>query len=132
MTQEQWPDPILKAWVCYEMLRMLGFHPDQIAIGAVMGTAFGAITQVVRVQLNADSQEFGIHAALWSKTPEEFEDIWDRFGDALISKDPAVAIPEKLLRDAYAKFSPEFDPTALVAGIMQKGITIPIVAKKRV
>ena len=125
MGSRQWSEGVQKAWVCYEMFRRLGFRGDQISYGPVKGIAYGMIARVVRVQIEVDGKVFGIHAALWPRTDNEFHDEWNAFGDGLVSTDPTTRIPESELKEMYSKHSREYDPSALVAAITQKGIDIP-------
>lgn len=125
----EWSEGVQKAWVCYEIFRRLGFSPDQISYGVVQGTAYGTIAQVVRVQIEADGTDFGVHVALWTGSKEQFQQEWDEFGDGLVSKDPATQIGESVLRGMYEKHVREFDPSTFVAAITRKGIRIPTFAE---
>lgn len=119
MTTE-YPEGIAKAWVCYEIMRRLGFDAQDIHVGVVHGTAFGTIAKVVRVELRTQDREFGYHALIWNGDPEEFEKLWDKFGDELV----AGTLPDKLLHGWMKQYGPELEGIAGV--IMAKGIQLPI------
>jgi len=123
MTTE-YPEGIAKAWVCYEILRRLGFDARDILVRLLLvshGTAFGTIAQVVRVELNVQDKKFGYHAFIWTDEPEEFEKLWDKFGDELVAR----TLPDKLLHGWMTQYGPELEGIADM--IMAKGIQLPII-----
>ena len=116
----EYPEGIARAWVCYEILRRLGFDARDIHVGIVHGTAYGTVAQVVRVELRTQDREFGYHAVIWNDSPESFEKLWDKFGDELV----AGTLPDKDLRGWMMLYGPELQ--GMAGAISAKGIRLPI------
>ena len=120
MTHETWPEEVEKTWTYWEMLRRLGFSSDQISIGVALGTAHGTVAQLIRVQLDAQGKTFGIHSALWPKTPEEFSAVWRRFVSWANDKSSSSA-----LAAIYQRHLPECDSVGMATALLDKGFHLP-------
>jgi hypothetical protein len=101
-------------------MRRLGFTNEDVAVGVCRGTAFGAIAQVVRFELNVQDKEFGYHAGIWNESEEAFLKIWKKFIECLEDH----TIPDSLLQEWFDKYHGEFSD--LVHILLSKGIDPPL------
>jgi hypothetical protein len=134
-----WPDGIVRAWVYWRTLLLLGFAPEHVLVGVgeadvasksiILGAPPTVRRRVVVVQVVSPLRKkaMNISADIWEDDDQAFGRLWSSFTSMLDQQECQVDL--KRAWDATVKSlqkSPSMRIDALAIALVNNGIDVPL------
>jgi len=118
-----YPDPVKECWAVHQMLRMLGFLPDDIYVSIQRDGRTPGAPLAFFVVLKAQGLEFATIVGSYNDAPEAYKDtdIWTEF----VNHANANAFDKTHLCDLFNASNAFTNKLTLLQSLMKKGFTLP-------